>query len=251
MNAMKQSFSSKESDKMNGVIAGAFFIAATTTAIIGLKLYDPVLQHADYLTHGATHAKQVILGAVFELLLAVANIGTALSLYPYLRKYNESLGLGYVAFRMLEVVLILIGAVSILGMVSLTQNYSVAHAADVSSFKAVGDTLKAIHDWTFIIGPNFLLGINTFIYSYVFYRSGLVPRRLAKFGMTGAVSVFIAAILELFGVTPQWTIPAMLMAMPIAVYEMVLAGWLIAKGFDSDPLMQSVPHTSEAAFAVA
>src|ERR1044072_809590 len=157
---MKQSLTSRQSAMKNGIIAGAFFITATVTAIIGLKLYDPVLQRQDYLTYGATHANQVILGAVFELLLACANIGTGLTLYPYLKKYNESLGLGYVIFRLLEVVLILIGAVSVLGLVSLTQNYGGANATNASSFKAIGDTLKAIHDWTFIIGPNFMLCIN-------------------------------------------------------------------------------------------
>lgn len=248
---MKQSLSNTQSAKRNGVIAGAFFIAATTTAIIGLKLYDPVLQSTDYLTQGAAHANQVILGAVFELLLAVANIGTGLTLYPYLKKYNESLGLGYVVFRLLEVVLILIGAVSVLGLVSLTQNYSLANAADVASFKAVGDTLKAIHDWTFIIGPYFMLGINTFIYSYVFYKTGLVPRPLAILGLSGAILVFVAAILELFGVTPLLTPAAILMAMPIAFYEMILAGWLIAKGFNTNAVTPSIPTSSPAAVAMA
>lgn len=172
------------------------------------------------------------------MLLAVANIGTGLTLYPYLKKYNESLGLGYVVFRLLEVVVIRIGAISVLSIVSLTQNYTVANASDAASFKAVGDTLKAIHDWTFIIGPNFMLGINTFIYSYVFYKTGLVPRPLAILGLSGAALVFIAAILELFGVTPQLTPSAILMAMPIAFYEMILAGWLITKGFNSDPFRQ-------------
>jgi hypothetical protein len=92
--------------------------------------------------------------------------------------------------------------------------------------------LKTIHGWSFILGPHFMLGVNTFIYSSLFYRSRLVPRRLALVGITGAVLIFTASILEMFLIIPTFSVYVIVMALPIAVYEMVLAGWLIVKGFN-------------------
>jgi hypothetical protein len=89
-----------------------------------------------------------------------------------------------------------------------------------------------VHTWTFALGPLFMLGVNTFMYSYLFYKSKLVPRRLAVLGLTGATLVLVAALLVLFGVYPQLSVPVTLLALPIASYEMILAGWLIVKGFN-------------------
>jgi hypothetical protein len=245
-----QSFSQRNADKKNGLIAGLFFIAATVSAIIGLKLYDPVLATEDYLTTGAQHANQIITGAVSELVLACANIGTGIMLYPYLRRFNESLGLGYVMFRVLEVVMILIGVCSVLGLLSLSQQFTTLGAGNVNEYHAVGGILKAIHNWTFIIGPHFMLGVNTSIYSYVFYRSGMVPASLALLGRIGAALVFVVGILELFGVVTQMSLWDILLSLPVASYEMILAGWLIAKGFNSNAFREKpmlISHRSRLA----
>jgi len=222
----------KSGTKKDAVITGALFIIATVTAIIGLKLYDPVLNNSAYLTHGVSHSNQIITGAVSELVLACTAAGTGVMLYPYLRRYSESLGLGYLAFRLLEVVFILVGIVSVLALLTLSRMYTSTPAPDTATFEAIGGILKAIHDWTFMLGPNFMLGINTFIYSYVFFQTNLVPRKLAAFGMIGAVCILLAAILELFGVILQISIWGVLLAVPIFAFEMVLAVWLIRKGFN-------------------
>ena len=218
--------------KKNGVKAGLFFIAATVSAIIGLKLYDPILTTTNYLEAAAHHSSQITWGAVMELILICSMAGTAIMLFPYLRKFDLRLGLGYVVFRLLEGVFILIGIVAMLAILTLSQSYLNTANANLEVYQAAGTIVKAIHDWTFILGPLFILGINTSIYSYVFYRTQLVPRKLATLGIAGAVLVFISALLVMFGVIAQLSTLQILMAMPIAIYEMVLAGWLISKGFN-------------------
>lgn len=223
---------SKKTDKTNAVITGLFFIAATVSAIVGMKLYDPILNNPGYLTDGAKNAVQIIFGALSELVLVCTAAGTGIMLFPYLRKFNERLGLGYIVFRLLEAVFILIGIVSVLALLTLSHSYTNEADPAIDAFQTAGTLLKAIHDWTFILGPLFMLGINTFIYSYVFYKSNLVPRKLAMLGIAGAVLVFISAPLVMLEIISQLSVLQVLLALPIAIYEMVLAVWLIAKGFN-------------------
>jgi hypothetical protein len=223
--------------KRNTTITGLFFIAATTFAVIGLLLYNPLLNYADYLNRGATNATTIILGAISELMLILANTGTALMLYPYLRLYSKHLGLAYFCFRLLEVVFISIGIISMLGLLSLSIDYtSNFQNADLKTYQTVGSLLKAIHDWTFIIGPHFILGINTFVYSFVFFKTKMVPHKLALLGLIGAVLVFTVGNLEMLNVLPQFSVTAILLVLPISLYEMILAGWLIKRGLNFDNL---------------
>jgi len=226
----------KSGTKSDAAVTGVLFIIATVAAILGLRLYDPILNNPDYLTLGVSHSNQIMAGAVSELVLACTAAGTGTMLYPYLRRYNESLGLGYVGFRLLEVVFILVGIISVLALLTLSRLYTSAPAPDTATFETIGGILKAIHDWTFMLGPNFMLGINTFIYSYVFYQTKLVPRKLAAIGMAAAICIFIAAILELFGVILQISLWGVLLAVPIFAFEMILAVWLIRMGFNFESL---------------
>ena len=187
-------------------VVGVLFILAAASSIIGLLLYDPILGDPDYLVNGAAHANQVILGALMELILVVSAVGTSITMFPFLRRYNESIALGHVCFRFMEAVIITVGIVSVLSLLTLSQEYVAAGAPDVASYQASGTVFHAVHDWTFLLGPNFMLGINTMLYSYIFYQSKLVPRFISLLGMTGATLVFIAALLEMFGVFSQLSV---------------------------------------------
>jgi len=230
-------------EKANARITGMAFITATVTAIIGLTLYDPVIHEADYLSAAARHSNQIVLGAVFELILACANIGTGIMLFPHLRKVNQSLGLGYALFRLLEVVFILIGLLSMLSIVSISHDY-MNQTGNAVVLQTNASILKTIHGWAFVLGPHFMLGINTMIYSALFYQSALIPKRLALLGTTGAFLILTASLLEMFSVISTFSIALILMALPIAVYEMILAGWLIRKGFNYEKLngSQQISH---------
>jgi hypothetical protein len=216
-------------------IVGVLFILAAVTAVIGLLLYDPILNGPDYLIKGSEHAGQVVLGAFMELLLVISAVGTATTMFPILRKYNETIALWHVCFRFLEAIIITVGVISMLSLLTLSQEFVAAGAPDTAAFQTSAIVLKAIHAWTFMLGPLFMLGINTMMYSYIFYKTKLVPRFIARLGMTGAALVFIYGLLVMFGVAQQISVWA-LMSLPVAAYEMILAVWLIAKGFNESVL---------------
>jgi hypothetical protein len=221
---------------------GVLFIIATVTAILGVLFYQPILT-GDYLSNGAAHQNQVVLGALMELILAGTAIGTAIVLFPVLRPYSERIALGHLFFRFLEAVIITIGIVAVLSLLTLSQDFVAAAAPDAAAYHAAGTLLLAVHEWTFMLGPLFMLGINTLMYSYLLYKSKLVPRPLAILGLSGATLVLVAALLVLFGVYPQLSVPVTLLALPIASYEMILAGWLIVKGFNSSAIVSDSGKT--------
>nr|WP_288836899.1 DUF4386 domain-containing protein [uncultured Flavobacterium sp.] len=219
-------------NKSNAKITGLFFIAATVFAILGLSLYDPILNKDDFLIIGDNNNLQIVLGAICELILVASMTGTAIMLYPYLKGYNNQLSLGYFCFRLLEALFISIGIISMLALLSLSRIGNNSIEADFITYQTIGNLLKAIYNYTFIIGPHFMLGINTFIYSYIFYKSNLVPKKLAVLGLIGAVLIFVVANLKLFNILPQFSSISIALAIPIAFYEMILATWLIRNGFN-------------------
>ncbi|WP_088067482.1 DUF4386 domain-containing protein [Gottfriedia luciferensis] len=220
------------SNKRAAKIVGVLFILAAVTAIIGLKLYEPILKGPNYLVIGSEHANQVTLGALMELFLVVSAIGTATTMFPILRKYNETIALWHVCFRFLEAIIITVGIISVLSLLTLSHEFVASGAPDIVSFQASGTLLKAVHDWTFMLGPLFMLGINTMMYSYIFFKTKLVPRAISILGMSGALLVFICALLVMFGAIDQISVIGGIMALPVAANEMILALWLIIKGFD-------------------
>ncbi len=228
------------SNKKAARLVGILFILAAVTAVIGLLLYDPILNESDYLTAGAEHSRQVVLGAVLELILVVSAVGTATTMYPILKKYDGTIALWHVCFRFLEAVVIIIGIISVLALLTLSQEYIAGGAQNSSAFEASGTVLKAIHEWTFLLGPNFMLGINTIMYSFIFYKSKLVPQFIPIIGMTGGALVFICSILVMFDVIEQVSVWGALLAMPVAANEMILAVWLITKGFNDAPLLKMI-----------
>lgn len=227
---MKQIGPARKNEKITGV----FFIAATTAAIIGAQLYSPVLQQTDILNAAAKAPRQIALGGLFDLILAFSATGTGIMLYPHLKQYSEIWGLGYTLFRILEVVFILLGVISMLSLAKLGQESVGLSGAELFAVEATANLLKTTYSWAFILGPHFMLGINTFIYSSIFYQTRLLPARLSALGMLGAVLIFIAAILELLGFIPHFSTPLLFLALPVAVYEMILAVWLIVKGFGKE-----------------
>ncbi|TJY39592.1 DUF4386 domain-containing protein [Cohnella pontilimi] len=220
------------STRKSASIVGILFILAAVSSIMGLLLYDPILNGPDYLLEGSIHANQVVLGAIMELILVVSAVGTATTMFPILRKYNETIALWHVCFRFLEAIIITVGIIGVLSLLTLSREFTAAGAADSATFQAAGTSLKAVHDWTFLLGPNFFLGINTMMYSYIFYRSKLVPRFIPILGMTGSTLVFIAALLEMFGVIEQVSAWGAILSLPVAANEISLAVWLIVKGFN-------------------
>jgi len=229
-----------DTHRQAATIVGIMFIFATVSAILGLLFYQPILTGPDYLMNGAEQKNQVILGALMELVLVVTAIGTAIGLFPVLRPYGERIALGHLFFRFLEATVITVGIVAILTLLTLSRDFVTADSPDASAYHAAGTLLLAVYKWTSMLGPLFFLGINTFMYSSLLYKSKLVPRPLSILGITGATLVFGYAMLVMFGVAVQGDGPLVVLALPIAAYEMILAVWLIVKGFNSS----AVAYTS-------
>ncbi len=208
-------------------LAGIFFILTFVLSIPAVLLYGPALNETDYIL-GAGADGQIQLGAFLEVLLAIANIATAIVLFPVLRRYSESISLGYVASRIVESTIILVGVVSLLSLLTLRQDA----AGDRASLVLAGQSLVAIHDATFLLGPAFCAGFgNGLLLGYLMYKSGLVPRRMAMIGLIGGPIAFLSATLVLFGVYEQTSGVSFLMTLPEIVWEASFGIYLTFKGF--------------------
>ncbi|TKC16396.1 DUF4386 domain-containing protein [Robertmurraya kyonggiensis] len=223
-------------DRMNGILIGLFYIAAAATSIVAVVFYQPVLEDEWYMAVANGFKTKVLMGVLNDILLVVSAIGTAVMLFPYLRRWNEHMALGYLCFRFMEAVFIAVGLVSILGLVHLSAEYDAGRLASEEHLLSIGVLLQAFHRWTAMLGPNLMLGLNTCLYSYLLFKTRLVPKPLALFGMVTAVFVFIAGLLEMFGIVEPFSAVKGLIALPVGVFEMSLAIWLIVKGFDKQML---------------
>lgn len=222
-------------NRITAVIAGSFFIIAAATAIIGVLLYDPILNDSYFIIRGSEKENQIVWGAFFEILLAFSVIGTSIALFPVLKKYNESMALGTVCFRLLESTMILIGIISLLAIVSLNHEFSKEMNPDASAYLIAGKLLVAIHNWTFLYGPNLVLGPSTLMTSYLLFKSKLIPRFITVLGLAGGPLISACALLVMFGIFNQISVWGALFAIPVFLYEMSLAVWLIMKGFNPAP----------------
>jgi hypothetical protein len=221
-----------DSTRRTSFVTGVLFIITFVTAIpAALVLYTPVLDDADYIV-GAGADTGVALGAFLEVLLIIANVGTAVALFPILKRQNEPLALGYVTARLVECTFIAIGIVSLLAVVTLRQDFAGVVGGDPGSFVTAGKSLVAIHDWTFLLGPGFIVGVgNGLILGYLMYRSGLVPRGMALLGLIAGPVLCAGGIAVLFGVIEPDSALKALAAAPEFVWELSLGIYLMVKGF--------------------
>jgi hypothetical protein len=167
------------------------------------------------------------------VILAITCIGTAVTLFPIVKKQNEAVALGYVACRVLEAAVIVAGIVSLLAVVTLRQDLAGAASADAASLGLVGQSLVALHDATFLVGPGMLAGFgNGLLLGYLLYRSGLVPRRMALLGRIGGPLVSASGILVKLGLYEQVSVWAGIATIPEFFWELSLGIWLIVKGFN-------------------
>ena len=222
------------------VIVGVLYILAAITAIIGFALYQPILNDPEYIIKGSTNETQVVWGAFNELILAFSVIGISVMMYPIINKENESLAIGYVCFRLLEAILIIIGIIGLLSIISLSQEFGTAVTPNASSYLTAGKLLVTLHNWTFLLGPNLALGSSTLMMSYFLYDSKLVPRFISVMGLVGGTLILVYALLVMFGVFLQDSTWGAILGIPVFAYEMSLAVWLIVKGFNSSVVYSSL-----------
>jgi hypothetical protein len=211
------------------------FALTFVTSIAGLILYDPVLNDADYILGDGADTR-VQLGALCEIFLAITNIGTAVVLWPIVKRQSETLALGYVASRTVESVMIVVGLNSLLSVVTLREDLAGA-GVNADSLNIAGQSLVAIHDWTFLLGPGFCVGVNGLVLGYLFYRSGLVPRQIAMFGLIGGPLAFVGSIFVLFDAWEQTSATQFIFTIPEIVFEASITVYTIWKGFRPSPIL--------------
>ena len=216
----------------NAIAVGVLFIACSATSILSAIPLGSTFDGPDYLSKLAVSGNRVVLTALIEFIWAASAAGIAIGLYPILRKYNRALALGSVASRVAEGVLVLIGTLSLLVLLTVSQKSLAAGSAAPSSFQATGDALLAVRDWVhgFVMLLAFLIG--ALMYYYVLYRSRLVPRWLSGWGLAGAALSLVATVYSGFTQDFGFTTVNTVLNIPIGLQEMVLAVWLIVKGFN-------------------
>jgi Domain of unknown function (DUF4386) len=231
---MSAARSNVESARRTALIVGILFLLTFVTAIAARLLFGPVRDASNYIA-GADSDAQVALGAVFELGLIITNVGTALYLFPILKRQHEALGLGYVAARLVECTFIAIGLVSLLAVVLLRQDLSGAAGGDAAT---VEQALVALYERSFLLGPGFIVGVgNGLILGYLMYRSGLVPRGLAMLGLIGGPLIIASGIAIMFDVFDADSAAQGIATIPEFFWELGLGLYLTFKGFKPSPLI--------------
>jgi hypothetical protein len=214
------------------VVAGVLFILATVADLISrLVFVTPILSDPVDLAKISANENQVLLGALLLFIGAVAAAGIAIALYPVLKKHNEGLALGSVVFRLIEAALYIGIVVCLLLLVTLSRGFANAGAAASSAYQVPGALLMAARD---SLGEVAVLtfGLGALMYYWVFYQTRLIPRWLSAWGLVAIASLMVSALLVMFRLIEPLSAPQVVLALPIAVQEMVLAVWLIAKGFN-------------------
>ena len=223
---------SKKYYRKTATIVGALFIIATVTAIVSGTLLGTALDDSDYLLKLSENENEVIMAAIFELILAASLIGIGSLMFPILRKHVEGLALGYASIRLVEAIFIIIATICLLSMLSVSQGL-VAGTIDAAASQPMNALLMALREWAYLIGTLLFLGMGALTLNYLLYRSELVPRWLSVWGLIGAVGVLMYGLMGLYGADTNLMDATTLMALPLAVQEMVFASWLIIKGFDT------------------
>jgi hypothetical protein len=223
--------------RRTALVAGVLFIITFVVSIpAALLLYTPVLDNAKYIVGAGAADNRLAFGALLEMILIVANIGSAVVLFPILKRQSEKLSLGYVTARLVESGFIAIGILSLMAIVTL--RHDLGGAADTGSLVAVGASLVAIHDWTFLLGPGWVVGVgNGLILGYLMYRSGLVPRRLAMLGLIGGPLIIASGTAVLFGAIEPGSSLQVIATVPEFFWELGLGIYLIVKGFKPSPII--------------
>jgi hypothetical protein len=210
--------------------AGALYVI---TFIAGIPpaafLLGPVLDNPNYIISTGADS-QVLFGAFLDLITALACVGTAVALYPVIKRWSGAASLGFVTTRIFEAGIIVVGVVSLMAVVTLRQTG--AAGADAATLVTVGRALVAVRDETFLLGPGFVPGLNAALLGYVIFRSRLVPRVIPAMGLIGAPLFLISASASILGFNEQVSVVSGIVVIPIALWELSLGLWLVFKGFN-------------------
>lgn len=220
-----------ESERRTAQVVGALFIVATVASIAGSVVLGSVLDGDDYLLRLDAYTGQVTLAVALFLVAATSAFATAFLLYPILRRHAEGLAAGYIGLRAFENVFYVAGTMGLLIMLTVSQGETLgsAGATDVAVW---GAALAAVHSWAVLLGTLIFAGLGSVVLNTILFQARLVPRWLSGWGLLGAAGVFTYGVVGLLGYGTGLGSPLMLLAMPLALQEMVFAAWLLVKGLE-------------------
>lgn len=222
--------------RRNAVVAGVLFIVATAASLLSGPFLAPVTG-SRYLTSAAAHPSQVAIGVLLGFTASFAAPGIAIALYPVLRRFGAGLALGAVGFRIIEGVCYALGMIILWSLSTMSREFVDAGAPGDQHYRTLGHTMLAQYHGLVDVGLLLAFSIGGLLYYLVFYRSRLIPAWLSVWGIAGVLLLIVAAVLIIFGVIGPLSAGQIVLAAPIGVQEMVLAVWLIVKGFDRAVLM--------------
>src|SRR5450631_1599728 len=228
---------SMDPTRKTALVAGIFYVI-TFVSMPTLVLYSSV-KGKDFIISSGSNTG-ALLGCFLEVIVALAGIGTAVTLYPVVKRQNAGMALGFVASRTLEATMIFTGVASILSLVTLHQSLGTATGANAASLITIGASHVATYNWAFTLGQSLMPGINALLLGTLLYRSGLVPRVLPVIGLIGAPLHITAVVLTMFGVIDRIGSVALIAALPIAVWEFSLGVYLVVKGFKPCPITDAM-----------
>jgi hypothetical protein len=228
--------------RKTALVAGIFYLI-TFISIPTLALYAPVKHHRDWILSSGGHTA-VLVGGFLEVIVALASIGTAVTLYPVVKRQHEGLALGFVTARVLEGVMIFTGVVSLLSLLTLKQDLGGATGANATALVTVAASHVAVYNWTFLLSQSLMPGINAVLLGSLMYRSRLVPRVIPLMGLIGGPLLIIAVFGTLLGQHSSLGGLAALPVIPVAAWEFSLGVWLTFKGFRPSPITAEMTAAS-------
>jgi hypothetical protein len=230
------------------LVAGLFYIGTFVFSIPALGLYEGVLNDPNFVL-GSGSDQGVLWGGLIEILTALTGIGTAVALYPVIKRHGPGRAAGFVASRTLEAAMIFSGVLAVLAVYTLRQDF--AGGTDTAGLTATATGLVAVKDWSFLLGPGIMAVINALCFATIMYQSRMVPRWIPTVGLIGAPLLLASSIATLFGAWEQISAVSLLMALPIATWELSVGVYMTIKGFRTPPATHGGANVVPAAAAYA
>jgi hypothetical protein len=232
-------------------LAAGILYLLTFISIPRLVLYGPLLTNPSYVL-GSGGDAGILWGAILELIVSVAIVGTGVALYPVVKRQNEGVALGFVMARVFEAGIIVVGIISLLTVVTLRQEVGGAPGSEAASLVTAGRALVATQNWTFLIAQGLLPGINALLLGSLIYRAGLVPRVIPALGLIGGPLMISSVLGQILGINEQYSAWSAIALLPIFAWEFSLGLWLVFKGFkrSAPVLADEAPEGSQTASRV-
>jgi hypothetical protein len=225
--------------RRTALVAGVFYLVTFAASIVAALLINPILTNPRYIVSAGSDPS-VLAGCLLDIVNAIACIGTAVTLFPLVRRQNEGFALGFVTSRMLEAAIIMTGVISLLAVVTLRQDLAGTAGTNPATLITVGRSLVAVRNWTFLLGPSLMPAFNALLLGWLLYRSRLVPRVIPMLGLIGAPILLASTLLTFFGLTPQTSLVSVIATIPIFFWELFVGLWMTFKGFTPSPVTQDL-----------